>query len=198
MQNRERYNSGWCQKNNCSTKALVNSSHDQKLEDILNLPNVKEAFKQVDDKESKREGKDRQAPKNVDPKTAAALKASYAEFDKIEKALPQVKGLGELSDLELDKLAVEAEESYKNLMDLGMNVDSRYSGRIFEVASTMLRNAIDAKSSKIDKKLKMVELQLKKMKLDKDGGGDTTEAVESEGFVISDRNELMKKLMKKD
>ena len=52
-------------------------------------------------------------------------------------------------------------------MDLGMNVDSRYSGRIFEVASTMLRNAIDAKSNKIDKKLKMVELQLKKMKIDK-------------------------------
>jgi hypothetical protein len=54
-------------------------------------------------------------------------------------------------------------------MDLGMNVDSRYSGRIFEVASNFLKNAIDAKSSKIDKKLKMVELQLKKMKLDKDG-----------------------------
>jgi len=170
----------------------------KKLEDILNLPNVKEAFKQVDDKESKREGKDRQAPKNVDPKTAAALKASYAEFDKIEKALPQVKGLGELSDLELDKLAVEAEESYKNLMDLGMNVDSRYSGRIFEVASTMLRNAIDAKSQKIDKKLKMVDLQLKKLKIDKDGTVDTEQPVESEGFVISDRHELMKKKKKKD
>jgi hypothetical protein len=50
-------------------------------------------------------------PKNVDAKTAAALKATYAEFDKIERALPQVKGLGELSDLEMDKLAVEAEES---------------------------------------------------------------------------------------
>jgi hypothetical protein len=172
----------------------------KKLEDILNLPNVKEAFKKVDDKEKARESKEegREIPKNVDAKTAAALKATYEEFDKIERALPQVKGLGELSDLELDKLAVEAEESYKNLMDLGMNVDSRYSGRIFEVASTMLRNAIDAKSNKIDKKLKMVELQLKKMKLDKDGGADTTEAVESEGFVISDRNELMKKLMKKD
>ena len=129
-------------------------------------------------------------------KTAEALKKSYAEFDKIAAALPQVKGLGELGDLELDKLAVESEESYKNLMDLGMNVDSRYSGRIFEVASTMLRNAIDAKSSKIDKKLKMVELQLKKAKLDKDG--DTgPEPVESEGMIISDRNELMKKLLKK-
>lgn len=170
----------------------------KKLEDILNLPNVKEAFKQVDEKEAKREGKGKTVGKNVDPKTAEALKASYAEFDKIEKALPQVKGLGELSDLELDKLAVEAEESYKNLMDLGMNVDSRYSGRIFEVASTMLRNAIDAKSNKIDKKLKMVELQLKKMKLDKDGADSGDTPVESEGYVISDRNELMKKLMKKD
>ena len=103
-----------------------------------------------------------------------------------------------MSDLELDKLAVEAEESYKNLMDLGMNVDSRYSGRIFEVASTMLRNAIDAKSNKIDKKLKMVELQLKKMKIDKDGDKDTGPIEAQDGFVISDRNELMKKLLKKD
>ena len=79
-----------------------------------------------------------------------------------------------------------------------MNVDSRYSGRIFEVASTMLRNAIDAKSNKIDRKLKMVELQLKKMKLDKDGPDDNNEAIDSEGTIITDRNELMKKLMKKD
>lgn len=172
----------------------------KKLEDILNLPNVKEAFKKVDAKEKAREDKDseRSIPKNVDPKTAKALEKTYAEFDKIAAALPQVKGLGELSDLELDKLAVEAEESYKNLMDLGMNVDSRYSGRIFEVASTMLRNAIDAKSSKIDKKLKMVELQLKKLKIDKDGSDDTGTAVESEGTIITDRNELMKKLLKKD
>ena len=79
-----------------------------------------------------------------------------------------------------------------------MNVDSRYSGRIFEVASTMLRNAIDAKSNKIDKKLKMVELQLKKMKIDQTGDNDTGTVEESEGFVISDRNDLMKKLLKKD
>ena len=79
-----------------------------------------------------------------------------------------------------------------------MNVDSRYSGRIFEVASTMLRNAIDAKSSKIDKKLKMVELQLKKQKIDQGNKDEPSGVQEQEGFVISDRNELMKKLMKKD
>ena len=173
----------------------------KKLEDILNLPNVKEAFKEVDKKEKDKKIKEsnghNSSSKNLDPKTQANLQKSYAEFDKIANALPQVKGLGELSDLELDKLAVESEESYKNLMDLGMNVDSRYSGRIFEVASTMLRNAIDAKGSKIDKKLKMVELQLKKQKLDQ-GNKDGGPIEESDGFVISDRNELMKKLLKKD
>jgi hypothetical protein len=172
----------------------------KKLEDILNLPNVKEAFKEVDKKEKDKKLKETangSTSKNLDPQTQKNLQKSYAEFDKIAASLPQVKGLGELSDLELDKLDIEAEESYKNLMDLGMNVDSRYSGRIFEVASTMLRNAIDAKGSKIDKKLKMVELQLKKQKLDqsnKDGGP----IEESDGYVISDRNELMKKLLKKD
>ena len=172
----------------------------KKLEDILNLPNVKEAFAQADAKEKTKDQKNtvNGVQKNVDPQTAKNLEKTYAEFDKIAASLPQVKGLGELSDLELDKLAVEAEESYKNLMDLGMNVDSRYSGRIFEVASTMLRNAIDAKGSKIDKKLKMVELQLKKLKIDKTGGNDTGPIEESDGFVISDRNELMKKLLKKD
>ena len=169
----------------------------KKLEDILNLPNVKEAFKKVDEKEKAKESTNGKT-KNLDPETHKNLQKSYAEFDKVAAALPQVKGLGELSDLELDKLAVEAEESYKNLMDLGMNVDSRYSGRIFEVASTMLRNAIDAKSNKIDKKLKMVELQLKKMKIDKDGDKDTGPIEAQDGFVISARNELMKKLLKKD
>ena len=175
----------------------------KKLEDILNLPNIKAEFKKVDDKEKEKQSKDTAngsipKSKNFDPETHKNLQKSYAEFDKVAAALPQVKGLGELSDLELDKLAVEAEESYKNLMDLGMNVDSRYSGRIFEVASTMLRNAIDAKGSKIDKKLKMVELQLKKLNIDKKGGNDTGPVEESDGFVISDRNELMKKLLKKD
>jgi|TARA_B100001057_G_scaffold24543_1_gene22635 hypothetical protein len=173
----------------------------KKLEDILNLPNVKEAFKEVDKKEKDKKIKESNgqhaSAKNLDPQTQKNLQKSYAEFDKVAAALPQVKGLGELSDLELDKLAIEAEESYKNLMDLGMNVDSRYSGRIFEVAGNFLRNAIDAKSGKIDKKLKMIELQLKKQKLDQ-GNKDGGPVEESDGFVISDRNELMKKLLKKD
>ena len=86
----------------------------KKLEELLNLPHVAETFKKVDEKEKTRESRDRTVGKNLDPKTQEALKKTYEEFDKISSALPQVKGLGELSDLELDKLAMEAEDSYKN------------------------------------------------------------------------------------
>ena len=74
----------------------------KKLEDILNLPNVKEAFAQVDKKEKDKQTKqiNGTVPKNLDPTTAKNLERTYAEFDKIAASLPQVKGLGELSDLE--------------------------------------------------------------------------------------------------
>lgn len=84
--------------------------------------------------------------------------------NRIDKALPQVRGL-ETEDRDLDSYADQAMESYQKLMDLGFNVDDRNAGKIFEVASTMMNNAITAKTAKLDKKLKMVELQLKAARL---------------------------------
>ena len=88
--------------------------------------------------------------------------------------------------------------AYEDLMDLGMNVESRYSGRVFEVAGQMLKTNLDAKNAKLDKKLKMVELQLKKEKQDKEGSIDGETLVNGEGYVISDRNSLIEKLKKID
>jgi hypothetical protein len=83
-------------------------------------------------------------------------------------------------------------------MDLGMNVEVRYSGRIFEVAASMMGNAITAKTAKIDKKLKAIDLQLKKYKIDKDANEDPNDVLNGVGYVITDRNELLKKLGQKD
>jgi hypothetical protein len=79
-------------------------------------------------------------------------------------------------------------------MDLGMNVEIRYSGRIFEVAGTMLKNAIDAKAAKVEKKLKAVDIQLKKYKIDKETSEDDDNLLDGKGYIITDRNELLKKL----
>jgi len=79
-------------------------------------------------------------------------------------------------------------------MDLGMNVESRYSGRVFEVAGGMLKTSLDAKVAKLDKKLKMVELQLKKEKMDRDSSGQDSDIVNGEGYVVTDRNSLLERL----
>ena len=92
-------------------------------------------------------------------------KEALSNLEKIETALPTVRGL-EASDREMDELSKKAETSFQDLMDLGMQVDSRFSGDIFSVASNMLNHAITAKTAKLNKKLKMIDLQLKKATLD--------------------------------
>ncbi len=127
-----------------------------------------------------------------------SLDDSYRAVQEITKGLPAIKELDNLDDKELDDLAKKAEEAYDDLMDLGMNVEVRYSGRIFEVAASMMGNAITAKTAKIDKKLKAIDLQLKKYKIDKDSPEDPNDIINGQGYVITDRNELLKKLGQKD
>ena len=98
-----------------------------------------------------------------------------------------------MADDELNEVAGKAMQAYDDLMDLGMNVESRYSGRVFEVAGTMLKTTLDAKVAKLDKKLKMIDLQLKKEKLDKDGVS-VEGIVSGEGYVVTDRNSLLERL----
>jgi hypothetical protein len=62
----------------------------------------------------------------------------------------------------------------------------------------MLKSAIDAKSAKVEKKLKAIDLQLKKYKIDKDNNEDPNDVMNGQGYVITDRNELLKKLGQKD
>jgi hypothetical protein len=127
--------------------------------------------------------------------TKEVTQTALTNLDKIENALPQVRGL-ESADNELDGLVELATDSYKDLMDLGMQVDSRYSSEIFSVAGTMLGHAITAKTAKINKKLKMIDLQLKKAQLDSKLQNKEQEVQNiplGEGQSL-DRNELLRVL----
>jgi hypothetical protein len=154
----------------------------KKLSELFELPNETDANDSLIEKAE------------ADLVTAEA----YSNLEKIENALPQVRGL-EASDTEMDGLADLAKESYKDLMDLGMQVDSRYASEIFGVAGTMLGHAITAKTAKINKKLKMIDLQLKKAQLDQKLNSKTEEIENTplgEGSIL-DRNELLKALLSK-
>jgi hypothetical protein len=163
----------------------------RKLEELFELPPAEDAPESST------------APPAEDLRTQ--LQNLDATIDKVDAALPGVRGL-ESSDEEMDGLAELAQDSYKDLMDLGMQVDSRFASEIFSVASNMLGHAITAKTAKLDKKLKMIDLQMKKMRLDQQqqvldakaadaGGGEAMQT--AQGTVLS-RNDLLERILGKD
>ena len=159
----------------------------KKLEDLLNLPESKDIINQEKQKPKK--------PKKTH--IPAETLEQLQEYDKIAAALPSVKGLGDIGDAELDEVSEKSMAAYDDLMDLGMNVEARFSGRIFEVAGQMLKVNLDSKVAKLDKKLKMVELQLKKEKLDKEANPEQN-IIQGEGVLVTDRNSLLEKLKNMD
>lgn len=158
----------------------------KKLEEIFDLPSTPDADGIVDS--------DLDEAGNDVANNLPILPETLASLDKIEQALPAVRGL-EASDTEMDDLAAKASESFDDLMNLGMQVDSRYASEIFAVAGTMLGHAITAKTAKMNKKLKMIQLQMQKAKLDQSSGAEPTVATGT-GIVL-DRNQLLDKILGK-
>ena len=158
----------------------------KKLEELFELPTDDGLAEQV-------------VPDNVPeptPENNPIMQNTLSELDKVQAALPQVRGL-EASDTEMDDLATKATKGFDDMMDLGMNVDSRWASDIFGVASQMLGHAITAKTAKLNKKLKMVDLQLKKANLDQKAISNTEEIATGTGVVL-DRNALLDRRLNKD
>ena len=161
----------------------------KKLEDILNLPKFTD-----EDSPTMEEAKvfieeNRQMITQVD-----------SAIDKLDAAMPGVRAL-DAADDEMDDLADIAKNRAEDLLDLGMNVDPRFAGVILQTASTMLGLAITAKTAKIDRKLRTLQLQMAKAKLDhqiaKDAGREASKSnspVDGQGIVL-DRNELLREIL---
>jgi hypothetical protein len=136
------------------------------------------------------------------PTNRETLQALDDAIDKVDNALPAVRGL-ESTDAEMDDLSDLAKASYKDLMDLGMQVDSRFASEIFSVASNMLGHAITAKTAKLDKKLKMIDLQMKKMRLDQQQAVLDAKAEPESGAIqqgtgmVLSRNDLLDRIIGK-
>lgn len=151
----------------------------KKLEEFFNLKTDEDGSSSAEDLADKME----------------TIQAINEAIDKIDVALPTVRDL-DTADSEMDELASLAKDKFDDLMDLGMNVEPRYAGVIFQTAGVLLGHAITAKQAKLDKKLRMVDLQLKKMRLDQQGKKEGTNEPIVEGHgVVLDRNELLKHIL---
>jgi len=118
--------------------------------------------------------------------------------EKINDALKEIRGM-EVHDDEMDEIALEAMESYQQLMSLGMNMTDMAAGGVINNAAGMLKIALEAKDSKVTTKLKQLDLMIKKANLDqrakKDSPASEEEEIEARVF---DRNDLLAMLNKKD
>ena len=100
-------------------------------------------------------------------------------------------------------MPTDTKDRFEDLMDLGLNMEARFSGQVFQTAGVLLGHAITAKQAKLDKKLRMINLQLQKAKFDhqvkkdaKAGASDVEEAEDGQG-VILDRNALLAQILGK-
>lgn len=159
----------------------------QKLTELFNLPLAEDST--VEEAETTIE------------ENREMIEAVDLAIDKIDAALPFVNDL-DTGDQELDELSDLAKEKFQDLIDLGMNVEARFSGHILATAGTLLGHAITAKQAKLDRKMRTIDLQLKKMRLDqqaakdaqKSDGDKLLDAEDGKGVVL-DRNELLKQIL---
>lgn len=126
--------------------------------------------------------------------------------DKIDAALPQVTGLDNI-DADYDEYARKAIETFDDLVDLGKNVEDRFAADIFQAASNMMGNALNAKTNKAQKKIEMIKLQIQKARLEHENekldylkrrhlkDGDDADTEETSGKIIATRNDVLNDIL---
>lgn len=147
------------------------SKQFDKLEEVFDLPDL-DSVREV-------------------PATTEEVTAALHSAEEIEKEFKKIDHFDQ-HDSEMDELANLAIQAHKELQELGMNVEVKHAGEIFSSSSAMLKIAVDAKNLKVEKKLKLLKLQLDKMRIDRMSGQDPNTV---EGTAVSlDRNEILKQL----
>jgi hypothetical protein len=155
----------------------------KKLDDLFNLPDF------IDEAEILEEITEMDTKELMDQSTL--MLDSISNTEKIDSALTVVSGISS-HDLEMNDIASKAMKSYQDLMTLGMNVSDAHAGRVFEGANMMLETALKANDAKVSRKLKTIELQLKKARLDHDMNVVSGKSNDEESGMVFDRNELLR------
>jgi hypothetical protein len=159
----------------------------KKLEEVFGFAPIDEATTLLDTQET-------EVPEEIQDELDTA-QATIDMANRVDIALPTVTDMAS-AERELDQLANTAQQQSERLMDLGFNVDDRNAGKIFEVAAQLLKTAVDAKTAKIDKKLRIVELQLRKARLDKDDNKNDVNVLDASSLGLTgNRNDIVKAIL---
>jgi hypothetical protein len=151
----------------------------KKMEDFFNIPS------EVDEEESPQKTKEQLFAEVTEVSNALTT------AEQVNLALPTVTDLNK-HEAEMDDIARRAIKTFQDLIVLGGNVPDMHAGKIYEVGVSSLKLALDANNSKADRKLKMIELQIKKVRaeqIDFEQGNGNQKQINGGEF---DRNELLR------
>lgn len=165
-----------------------------KLEETFNLPPIDKVCDKIEDMDNQVE-----LYKNE-------MHELIARADKIDAALPQVGGLDSI-DADYDDYAKKAIDAFTDLIDLSKNVEDRHVADIAGAASSMIGNALTAKTNKANRKLETIKYQLSKAKLEHEkeklefnkeryfNQKKDNDVVETEGKVVASRTDLIREML---
>jgi fructose-1,6-bisphosphatase/inositol monophosphatase family enzyme len=157
----------------------------KKLEEEFNLPPMDDV---PEHSESPADFDENLSEDNSDLTT---IEEALTISEKINGALAEVRGM-ESHDSEMDEIASQAVDSYEQLMSLGMNMTDMAAGQVFNNAANMLKIALEAKDSKVTRKLKQIDLMMKKARLDQQAEKNNPDSAQEVQATTMDRNELLK------
>lgn len=128
------------------------------------------------------------------------VEEAKAAMEKLKAMRTQLKDIPDITSRKahLDRLALFAEQRFEDIFDRAFNCEDRFASEMINAANAMLKIALDAHSKIIDSDVKLVDLQIKKDKIEvelnmrpKDKPPELGERDVSGSGVSMSRNELM-------
>ncbi len=163
------------------------------IEDMLGIPHLDDILKA--EKIAFEEEVTRTTTPDID------LDQQLTALQEIDENIKTSEGLDHARAM--DEVYEETLEHSRNLMDLGFNTDERSRRGIFEIATSMYKNALDAKNSKRDSQLKLMKLIQDQRKQDfeetkwRASRGENLPGSTGTGItatLVEDRNALIRRL----
>lgn len=97
-----------------------------------------------------------------------SLEEAREAMEKLKAMRVQLKDLPDITNrkLHLDRLAQMAERKFEDIFDRAFNCEDRFAAEMINAANSMLKIALDAHSKIVESDIKLVDLQLKKDKME--------------------------------
>ena len=169
----------------------------KQIEDEFNLPRLEDALKAQVEAQAAADAE--QLPAEV---TNSEVEQVANALETINPSdLAKVDPLGTEDHInETDDIIQKALESYKDLMDLGFNIESKHAGaNAFSPAAKMLEIALKASQSKKDSKLERIKAIMEKEIHDREMDNHSSEGViegDGQGSFMAYRKDLIEKIRK--